>query len=61
MIGYVPLPVFISFAFLFGFPFFFFFPFFLFLIYNSSKIPVIAFSYLICGFLNCAVPFYIVI
>ena len=59
--GYVTWPMYISAAFSFGFPSSFFFPSLLFLIYNSSEIPAIASGYLMCGFLNHAVPLHIVI
>ena len=60
VISYVTWLMYISIAFLFGFPSSLFFPSFLFLTCSSSGMPAIASGYLMCGFLNHAVPLYIV-
>ena len=59
VINYVIWPIYISLAFSFN-SFYSLFPSFLSLICNFNKIPVIASSHLICGFLNRAVPLHII-
>ena len=59
VMGYVTWPMYISLAFSFGSSYSLFF-FFLSLICSSSGMPAIASSYLMCGFLNRAVPLHIV-
>ena len=54
------LPVFISLAFSFGFPSSLSLPSFLFSTCSSLRMPAIASSHLMCGFLNRAVPLHIV-
>ena len=58
--GHVTWPMYISRAFSFGFPYSLF-PSFLFSTCSSSGMPAIVSGYLMCGFLNRAVPPHIVI
>ena len=60
VISYVTWPMYINLIFSFGSSYSLFFPFFLFLTCSSLGIPAIAFSHLMCGFLNRAMPLHIV-